>query len=527
MHAILADALYVPKVWVEEHPGVLQSFTYRFEQKVDFGYNDEEDNPILEEFIKTYRIVGEYYAFCRGDLEKLHNLFSDFEFDDRRTNKPLEIDLKFTGTLRDDQKLGLKTFIDPNLGGIFQAKPGYGKTVVMVAYTTMLKQNMLLLVEKIDLKDQFIERLRSFTNINELEEASGKKLVGELTFKDGEPVYYPITVTTYQLLIRDIIPRLKSIQNLFGLVMVDECHLAPAASLTKIIQHMNPLVFVGVSATPKRKDNYHILLPDLIGPVRFISAMKNTCKIIVISGTFYEFKDSVAANTMSFPSVVSMISKTKSRNEKIITNIIADLNTHRRILVLSERVDHVNLLSKMLVERGIAAAGITGTMKVADRNSIIDRLYGIEKAIAYVQDYLPPNVDLEDIKTWPDFLEELKKYDLKSDILDKVNEIYNHKIDCIVATKQLFSLGTDIPCIDTLHITCPSANPVYLEQGIGRIQRDYPRKQEPKALYYADGGLGILYGCNNIFRRTCKNLGYEIQDLTSTKAIENDMNSAL
>jgi superfamily II DNA or RNA helicase len=522
--AILADALYIPKVWVEDHPTVLQSFIYRFEQKVDFGY-EEDDNPVLEEYVRMYRVVGEYYAFCRGDLGKLHKLFPEFEFVDRRTDSPMKMDFKFTGTLREDQKLGIKTFIEPNLGGIFQAKPGYGKTVVMVAYATLLKQNMLLLVENIDLKDQFIEKLTNFTNIKELEESLGRKLFGELTFKNGEPIYYPITVTTYQLVSHDMIPRLKSIQNLFGLVMVDECHLAPAACLTKIIQYMNPQVFVGVSATPKRKDGYHRLLPDLIGPIRYISATKNTCKVIFIPGTHYNF-DKIAEKTLNFTSVISMVVKTVSRNEKIVSNVIADLALNRRILVLTDRVNHANLLAKSLNERGILAACVTGVLKKSERNNLVDKLYGLEKAIAYVQEYLPEG-NFDSIKTWPEFFELIAKQNLKLEVLDEINNIYNNKLDCIVATKQLYSLGVDIPCIDTLHMTCPSANENFIEQGIGRVQRDYSRKQYPKAIYYADSGLGILYGCANVVRKVCKNLGYEIHDLTSIKVIEDNMSSAL
>jgi superfamily II DNA or RNA helicase len=523
--AILADALYVPRVWVEQNPSILQSFTYRFEQKVDFGYDNYEDNPVLEEYVRMYRPVGEYIAFCRGDVNKIQYLFKDFEFDDRRTNAPLGLDLQFTGKLKDDQKAGIKAFITPNIGGIFQAPPAYGKTVVMTAFITLQQQKILLLVNKVDLKDQFVTRLRDYTNINELEAQTGRKLVGELEFdKNGEPVYYPITVSTYQLVNYDVVNRLKKIQNLFGLVMVDECHRAPAASLTKILKYMNPQIFVGVSATPKRKDNYHLLLPDLLGPVRYESKVKNNCEIEILKGCHFPLPQN-----MNWVSVMSVVVKNKARNEKIVQKVIQNQAENRRILVITERVAHAENLAAMLISSGISAACVTGPMKKADRDSLVDRITGLEKAIDYVTSSLAAanEIDWDPILTWPQFLEEVKKLDLNADMRAQINIIYNNKIDVLVATKQLFSEGTDIPCIDTLHIVCPTANEVFIEQVIGRVQRFYARKFLPRTYYWADSGTGILYGCAAKFKKVCTNvLNYQVTDLTGGVK-ENDMAASL
>lgn len=525
MRAILADALYVPKTWVEEHPGILQAFTYRFEQKVDFGYDNYEDNPVLEEWVRMYRQVGEYYAFCRGDVHKIQSLFKDFEIEDRRSNVPIGIDLKFTGTLKDDQKVGVKAFITPNIGGIFQAPPAYGKTVVMTAYISLQGQKILLLVNKIDLKEQFITRLRDYTNINELEATSGKKLVGELKFdKKGNPVHFPITVSTYQLVNHDVVNRLKKIQNLFGLVMVDECHRAPAASLTKILKYMNPQLFVGVSATPKRKDNYHLLLPDLLGPVRFASTVKNNCVIEILKGCHFPLP-----STVNWVTVISVVVKNKARNEKIIANVKLDLAEQRRVLVLTDRVAHAEALKAALVAEGVAAECVTGPMKPADREAIVERLSGLEKAIEYMKGSLADasEINWDTILTWPEFLTVLPTLPLNSEMKAKINIIYNNKLDCLVATKQLFSEGTDIPCIDTLHMVCPTANEVYIEQAIGRVQRFYLRKRQPKTVYYADSGTGILYGCSSKFKKVCTTiLNYQVTDKTGSPK-EEDMAASL
>lgn len=518
MKAILADALYVPKAWVDERLGLLMAFTYRFEQKIDFGFGYDPEAPVVSELVKMYREVGEYYAFSRGDLVKLEKIFHEFEFDDRRSHCPFDFTLEFTGKLKEDQKKGLKAFIDPNIGGIFQAPPAYGKTVVMVAYATLQQQQMLLLVNKVDLKDQFVQRLRTYSNINELEEKLGRKLVGELKFdKKGEPIYYPITVSTYQLINHNMMERLKKIQNLFGIVMVDECHRAPAASLLKIISYMNPRHFMGVSATPKRKDNFHLLLPDLLGPVRYASSVKNNCQIVIQKGIHLELPPN-----MDWTRVIAILTKNIGRTNKIVDKVIEDLKEHRRVMILSDRVLHVEQMAAVLKERGVLAAAITGPMKVADRDVLIDKLMGLEKAIDLVfQEVGVEEKDWEAVKTWPDLFERLDNLKVSKEFLSKIRNIYANRLDCIVGTKQLFSEGTDIPCIDTLHLTCPTANEVFIEQAIGRVQRFYLRKQFPRTTYWADSGCGILYGCSNKFRNYCsQTLKYEVQDQTKTKSIE-------
>ena len=227
--------------------------------------------------------------------------------------------------------------------------------------------------------------------------------------------------------------------------------------------------------------------------------------------------------------VMSVVVKNKIRNEKIIENVKKDLSLHRRVLVLTERVAHAENLAAMLISNGISAACVTGPMKPKDRDDMVSRVTGLEKAISYIQDSLvaAEDIDWDPILTWPQFLEKIKVLNLNCEMMGKITEIYNHKIDCLVATKQLFSEGTDIPCIDTLHLVCPTANEAYIEQAIGRVQRFYARKFPPKTIYYADTGTGILYGCAKKFKKVCEQvLHYSVTDHTGHPK-EEDMASSL
>lgn len=66
------------------------------------------------------------------------------------------------------------------------------------------------------------------------------------------------------------------------------------------------------------------------------------------------------------------------------------------------------------------------------------------------------------------------KEDDRKDALENVGNKYK----CVLSTK-LFDEGISCHRLDTLFLTCPSNNPIKLEQRIGRIIREHPDKQRP------------------------------------------------
>ena len=507
MKAHLQDALYVPVAWVRQNPGVLAAFTYTFTEAVSFGWN--ADDYTMETDVCMYRQVGDYYAFARGDIEKLYSLFADLDIQDERSNVPWQHPIQFTGQLRPWQKVDLRKYCNPNIGGILEAPPGYGKTVVMVAYATMLQQNMLLVVPKADLRDQFVEKFRSFTNVAEIEKQTGQKLVGELWYDDqGNARTYPVTVSTYQLIIqsRDRLPQLK---NKFGLVVVDECHRAPADSLTRIVRSLNPMIFMGVSATPERKDGYHRLLPDLVGPVRVESEVENTAVVRFLHGQHFEW---LGANA-GWTTVLGQVLRNASRNRLICENIQQMVQQGRRVIALTSMVNHAEVLFQALKGQGLKAGWLVGASSKDVRNNVLARVDALEQTINLLkqQSTDAENFNWDVVKDWQGFWSACKTFNISAELLSKINEMYEQRIDVLVATSRLLGEGSDIPAADTLFICAPMANKVNLEQYIGRIQRSYARKKSPLAFYIADTGHGILYGCASSMKKQCEALKYKVE----------------
>ena len=66
------------------------------------------------------------------------------------------------------------------------------------------------------------------------------------------------------------------------------------------------------------------------------------------------------------------------------------------------------------------------------------------------------------------------KEEQRKDILTHTGTKYKS----ILSTK-IFDEGISCHRLDTLYLTCPSNNPIKLEQRIGRILREHPNKKQP------------------------------------------------
>ena len=63
------------------------------------------------------------------------------------------------------------------------------------------------------------------------------------------------------------------------------------------------------------------------------------------------------------------------------------------------------------------------------------------------------------------------------------------KYKAVLSTK-LFDEGISCHRLDTLYLTCPSNNPIKLEQRIGRIIREHPDKQLPMVVdFWLSGAI--------------------------------------
>jgi superfamily II DNA or RNA helicase len=298
--------------------------------------------------------------------------------------------------------------------GVLVAPPWTGKTVMGLATIAHHQQTTLIILHRQQLVDQWIERIGTFLNIP-------KRDIG--TIKTGKiHIGKQITIAMMQTLIKLPETELKSLENTFWLILIDEAHHIPAKTFRETIKQFNPHFLYGLTATPKRKHNDEALIYAHIWPILHTVEIQTNAHIhhqikIIETSLQVPFATSIDQSAI----LSKIISFDTHRNNLICEHIFQELHQHKRILILSERKEHLEVLSHYLNGR-----------------------------CEYI------------ILSWDDGQ---KLRDMKA------IQIKNHQFQVILATGQLIGEGRDINCIDTLMLIYPFSFEGKLIQYIGRLQR--------------------------------------------------------
>lgn len=254
-YAILEHKLIVPAHLVPLN--ALDAFTVTLK--------NDDGEPVDHAF---YHIdyVNNLYYFERGNLGLIYQIFGHLEIKDNRSVPRMEssdivtpqgVGLQFTASLRENQKDVADFLVTSSGYGQLNAHPRFGKTVVMTNVTCRLGVKTLFLSHQIDLAQQAYEKFLTFTNMNELEEAAGKKVVGLVDkWKDLKDL--DVAIMPYQKFIsgKNHDKWLRELRNQFGLIFVDECF----EYTTKVTLHNGQKIYIGRLVSEFLKGiNFHVM----------------------------------------------------------------------------------------------------------------------------------------------------------------------------------------------------------------------------------------------------------------------------
>jgi superfamily II DNA or RNA helicase len=261
----------------------------------------------------------------------------------------------------------------------------------------------------------------------------------------------------------------------YGLVIADECHHIPAAAFEHAVKQISARRWLGLTATPYRRDKLDDLIALQIGPTRHVithSANRGQNGKELATGTQQpplgidthdlvprpvpvlrvhptQFAYAGQADP-SAPGGIATIYKTLAADDTRTAQVAADvaeaLAKGRHCLVLTQWTGHLDRLARVLHDDRREPVVLRGGMGVKARAAALARLQ--------------PEPD------GPPLL--------------------------VVATGPYVGEGFDCPALDTLFLAAPVAFKGRLIQYAGRILRAYPGKTTAEIHDYHDVHTGVL-----------------------------------
>ena len=294
-------------------------------------------------YLNGYEESSEFLTLPRGLIEKLfeylnYNLVK-YKIIDNRDFEKIETK-RILFTLRAEQEDAIKEILKYD-SSICVAPPGFGKTLIGAKIFEQRAVKTLIIVNKNMLLDQWISRFVDYFGYK-------KSDIGFLG-KSQNRLNGNIDIATMQSL--NNIPEL--VEN-YTQVIVDECHHIPALTFEQIVKNFKGKYILGLSATPNRKDELDPILYQQLGNIsyEYKKPKTHTNRLLVIKTEFTSSADNYAA-------IINELVSNEDRNRQIVKTIKENID--RKILLLSDRIEHLNLLENILKEEKIDFVSVHGS----------------------------------------------------------------------------------------------------------------------------------------------------------------------
>ena len=311
-----------------------------------FRFIEEQGNNIL----LPKGFIGRLIRFCREN-SILYNFI-----DQRKLNSP--VPFSFQATLRPYQQESLGAISKKDIG-VIVAPPGSGKTVMALKIVAEKQQSALIIVHRKQLAMQWMERIEAFLGI--MQKDIGH--IGQGKAKVGKQ----ITVATMQSLAK---ADLQSLSEIFGLIIVDECHHIPAETFRNTIGKFNSRYLYGLTATPFRKysDGRLIFmhLGEVIAEIRTNELSASNHPKVIIRNTHLDVPFN--AKTDRFETLSKILVHDSERNKLILQDVVVELNKGKKVVILTERKEHIDTLQQYL-KQSFETITLSGDDSESSRNT--------------------------------------------------------------------------------------------------------------------------------------------------------------
>lgn len=436
----------------------------------------------IPKIISCARLDDKEILLPRGLLDTVIERYPNIELNDQRlTGRP--IDVQFIGDLYPAQQMALSK-LEEHDNGILMADTGFGKTVVAAKLISDLKVSTLILVNNQNLAKQWKDSLSNFLEIysEPLEELTKggrikkKDKIGKI-FGGTELRSRNIDIALFQSLSKK--DNLDALVQDYGMVIVDEAHHTSAFTFEEVLRHIPARYIYGLSATPKREDGLENIEFMQLGPIRFKAEKEMPLHIrqnLNIRFTSLGEQDALISKN-KLHDLYGLIVEFAERNEQIVQDILDSLTQGRHIIVLTQRIGHIDVLAQLLKTKGIS-----------NKVYILNSTY--------------------------------KKNDLTSELESLKNE---NDPFVLLTTGSYAGEGFDLPTLDTLILAMPYSGKNNVKQFLGRLTRNLEQKTELRVYDYVDYAIPMLYQMYLKRMRTYKKLGYQLFTDDQTTLYKSDL----
>ena len=321
--------------------------------KFGVSFTTKEKN----EFFKVYRETDEFLS-----IPKFYGVDKLGKPEINKEHNGEEAKINFKGELRDAQKKiidQVMPILKEKDGGLICLGCGGGKTVLALKIASLFQLKTLIIVHKGFLLNQWKERIEQFTDSpigiiqqNKVD-TDGKHFVIGMLQSIAKEKYDP------------------EIFSDFGLVIFDEAHHAPSKYFSRALPLISCKKTLALSATPKRSDRLEKVLHWYFGPIIFQNDLEENKTVLtkiykynIVHEKFVEKKQRFTGE-VNRPGTISNI-VTIGRRNRFVIDLVEDIleEEGRKVIILSERVEHLELLKKRLDERDLCSSGFyIGGMK--------------------------------------------------------------------------------------------------------------------------------------------------------------------